>query len=63
QAQLIEAFEAGLSDSSEAERGFVRCILDAFAQGSQAEVEDLMFGESPQALEEVFEVCSSRSSA
>lgn len=63
QAKLIESFEAGLLDSGEIERGFARCILGAFEQGSQAEVEDLMFGESPQALEEVFEVCAARQSA
>jgi hypothetical protein len=64
QAKLVEVFEEGLlEDASEIDRGFARCIIDAFEQGSQAEVEDLVFGESPEALEEVFEVCSSRPSA
>lgn len=64
QAKLIEAFEAGLlEDPNEIERGFANCIIDSFEQGSQAEVEELMFGESPQALEEVFEACASRTSA
>jgi hypothetical protein len=38
-------------------------VIEAFKQGSQSEVEDLLFGQSPQALEEVFESCSSNRSA
>lgn len=64
QAKLIGVLEEGLSEpGSEVDAKFGNCIIDAFKQGSQAEVEELVFGKSPQALEEVFEACSSRSGA
>jgi hypothetical protein len=64
QAKLIEVLDEGLSEpGSEIDPKFASCVLEAFKQGSQAEVEELLFGKSPQALEEVFEACSSRSGA
>jgi len=64
QAKLIGVLEEGLTEpGSEVDPKFGRCIIEAFKQGSQAEVEELVFGKSPQALEEVFEACSSRPGA
>jgi hypothetical protein len=64
QAKLVEVLEGGLTEpSSEVDPKFAGCIIDAFKQGSQAEVEDLLFGGSSGALEEVFEVCASNPSA
>jgi hypothetical protein len=64
QAKLIEVLEEGLAEpGSEVDPKFGGCIIEAFKQGSQAEVEELVFGKSPQALEEVFEACSSRPGA
>ena len=63
-AKLIEVLEEGLSEpGSEVDPKLGGCIVEAFKQGSQAEVEELVFGKSPQALEEVFEACSSRPGA
>jgi hypothetical protein len=63
-AKLVGVLEAGLAEpSSEADPKFARCVIEAFKQGSQAEVEELLFGDSPGALEEVFEACSSRPAA
>lgn len=64
QAKLVEVLEEGLSESgSEVDPKFAGCVIDAFKQGSQKEVEELLFGTSPGALEEVFEACSSKPSA
>ena len=64
QAKLIEVLEEGLSEpGSEVDAKFGGCIIEAFKQGSQAEVEELVFGKTPQALEEVFEACSSSQGA
>jgi hypothetical protein len=64
QAKLVEVLEAGLSEpSSEVDPAFAGCVVDAFEQGSQAEVEDLLFGGSSGTLEEVFEACASNPSA
>jgi hypothetical protein len=61
QAKLIEVLEEGLSEpGSEVDPKFASCVIEAFEQGSQAQVEELIFGKSRQALEEVFEACSSR---
>jgi hypothetical protein len=64
QGKLVEGLEASLSEaSSEVDPKFAGCVIEAFKQGSQSEVEELLFGNSPKALEEVFEACSSRSGA
>lgn len=60
-AKLVEVLEEGLAEpSSEVDHKFGSCVIEAFQQDSQAEVEELVFGDSPQALEELFEACSSR---
>lgn len=60
QGNLVEGLEAVLlKDPSEVNLGFAHCVIDAFKQGSQPEVEDLLFGGG---LEEAFEACSSRRS-
>jgi hypothetical protein len=64
QAKLVEGLETSLSEaSSEVDPKFASCVIKAFKQGSQSEVEELLFGNSPKALEEVFEACSSNPSA
>lgn len=64
QGKLVEGLEASLSEaSSEVNPKFAGCVIEAFKQGSQPEVEELLFGNSPKALEEVFEACSSSPSA
>lgn len=64
QGKLVEGLETSLSEaSSEVDPKFAGCVIHAFKQGSQAEVEELVFGDSPKALEEVFEACSSSPSA
>jgi ABC-type glycerol-3-phosphate transport system substrate-binding protein len=64
QGKLVEGLEASLSEaSSEVDPKFASCVIEAFKQGSQSEVEELLFGNSPKALEEVFEACSSSPSA
>jgi len=63
-AKLVDVLEAGLSEpSAEVDPKFASCMVEGFRQGSQAEVEELLFGDSPQALEELFEACASRPSA
>jgi hypothetical protein len=62
--KLIEVLEDGFAEESrEIESGLADCFVEAFDQGSQAEVEELLFGDSPELLEEVFEACASRPSA
>jgi ABC-type glycerol-3-phosphate transport system substrate-binding protein len=64
QAKLVEGLETSLSEaSSEVDPKFASCVIEAFKQGSQSEVEELLFGNSPKALEEVFEACSSNPSS
>lgn len=64
---LVEGLEKELSDTDRSEAKFARCFVEAFKQASKqaskAEVEEMVFGKSPDALEEVFEACSSRPSA
>lgn len=62
-AHLVDGLEKELSDTDKSEAKFASCFVEAFKQASEAEVEELVFGKSPQALEEVFEVCSSSSGA
>jgi hypothetical protein len=57
QDELVEGLEANLlQNRSEVNPRFANCLIEAFKQGSQAEVEDLLFGGG---LEEAFEACSS----
>jgi hypothetical protein len=64
QAKLAEVLEGGLLEpSSEVDPKFVDCLVEAFRQGSQAEVEEFLFSNSPGSLEEAFEACASRPSA
>jgi hypothetical protein len=62
-AHLVQGLEKELSDTDKSEAKFASCFVEAFKQASEAEVEELIFGKSPQALEEVFEACSSSPSA
>lgn len=63
-AKLIEVLEDGFDErSSEIESKLADCLVEAFDQGSQAEVEELLFGDSPELLKEVFEACTSRPAA
>lgn len=62
-AHLVEGLETQLSDASGDEAKFASCFVEVFKQASEAEVEELIFGKSPQALEETFETCSTRPSA
>ena len=64
QGKLVEGLEASLSEaSSEVPPKFAGCVIAAFKRGSQSEVEELLFGNSPKVLEEVLEACSSNPSA
>jgi hypothetical protein len=63
QTHLVDGLERELSDTDKSEAKFASCFVEAFRQASEAEVEELAFGKSPQALEEVFEACSSSSGA
>lgn len=62
-AHLVEGLEKELSDTDKSEAKFASCFVEAFKQASEDEVEELIFGKSPQALEEVFELCSSSAGA
>jgi hypothetical protein len=58
QGHLVETLEGELSKpSSEANPKIAGCFIEAFEEGSQAEVEDLLFGGSPKPLEAVLEAC------
>jgi hypothetical protein len=64
QAALVEALEGQFEESSdEIDSKLAACFVDAFKQGSQEEVEELLFKGPVDALEELFETCSSRASA
>jgi hypothetical protein len=59
-AKLVEVLEEGLAEpSSEVDRKFAGCVIEAFKQDAQGEVEELVFGDSSKALEALFETCSS----
>jgi hypothetical protein len=62
-AHLVQGLEEELADTDESEAKFASCFVEAFKRASEDEVEELIFGKSPQALEEVFEGCSSNPSA
>ncbi len=63
QPRLVDGLEAALSGSDETDPKLVSCFVEAFEQASTAEVEELMFGDSPKALEELFETCASSAGA
>jgi pectin methylesterase-like acyl-CoA thioesterase len=60
---LVQGLEKELADTDKSEAEFASCFVEAFKQASESEVEELIFGKSPRALEEVFEGCSSSPSA
>lgn len=63
QEHLVEGLETQLSESNETNSKLASCFVEAFKQASTSEVEELMFGKSAQALEELFETCASSPSA
>ena len=63
QEHLVEGLERELSKSDEADTKLASCFVEAFKRASASEVEELMFGKSPRALEELFETCASNASA
>jgi hypothetical protein len=63
QAKLVKALEDGFSEnSSEVDPKLAACLTEAFAQGSQKEVEELLFKGPADALEELLEACASSAS-
>ena len=64
QEKLVEYLEGQFKEhSSEIPAQLASCFINAFKKGSQKEVEELVFGNSSNALEEVAETCESGSSA
>jgi hypothetical protein len=64
QAKLVEYLEGQFKKhSGELPAKLATCFIDAFKEGSQKEVEELVFGGSSEALEEVAEECESSPSA
>ncbi len=64
QGKLVEGLEERLSkQSSGVDPKFAACAIEAFKEGSQAEVEGLFFGSASGALEELFQACASNPSA
>jgi hypothetical protein len=64
QTKLVEYLEGQFKEhSSEIPAKLAACFIDAFKNGSQAEVEELVFGGGSKALEEVAETCESSPSA
>jgi hypothetical protein len=64
QAKLVGALEGQFEENSdEVDPKLAACFIEAFKQGSQEEVEELLFKGPDDALEELFEACSSRPSA
>jgi hypothetical protein len=60
----VAALEDLFAESSdEIDSKLAACFVEAFKQGSQEEVEELLFKGPVDALEELFETCSSRASA
>lgn len=63
-AKLVEYLEGQFKEhSSEIPTHLATCFIEAFKEGSQEEVEELVFGGSSKALEEVAEACESSPSA
>lgn len=64
QAKLVEYLEGQFKEhSSEVPAHLAACFIEAFKEGSQKEVEELVFGGSSKAQEEVAEACESGPSA
>lgn len=64
QDKLVAALEEQFEENSdEIDAELAACFIEAFKQGSQEEVEELLFKGPLDALEELFETCSSRASA
>jgi hypothetical protein len=64
QDKLVGALEDQFAEnSSEIDPKLAACFIEAFKQGSEEEVEELLFKGPVDALEELFETCSSRASA
>jgi len=60
QGHLAEVFEEEFEKSAnELSPKLTSCFIEAFAEGSQAEVEELLLSGSSKALEEVAEACQS----
>src|SRR5262249_6028276 len=60
QAKLVEYLEGQFKEhSSEIPAQLASCFIEAFKEGSQEEVEELVFGSGSKALEEVAEACES----
>lgn len=63
-AKLVEYLEGQFKEhSGEIPAQLAACFINAFKEGSQEEVEELVFGGGSKALEEVAEACESSSSA
>ena len=63
-AELVEYLEGQFKEhSSEIPAQLATCFINAFKEGSQEEVEGLVFGGGSKALEEVAEACESSPSA
>ncbi len=64
QAKLVEALEDQFAENAdEIDPKLAACFTEAFKQGSQEEVEELLFKGPVDTLEELFKTCSSRASA
>jgi hypothetical protein len=64
QTKLVGALEDQFAESSdEVDPKLAACFVEAFEQGSEEEVEELLFKGPVDALEELLEACSSRASA
>jgi hypothetical protein len=64
QAKLVEFLEGQFKEhSSEIPAPLATCFIEAFKEGSQEEVEELVFGGGSKALEGVAEACQSGPSA
>lgn len=57
-AKLVEYVEAEFTSSASGlSPKLAGCFIEAFQEGSQAEIEGLLLGRSPEAFEEVAEAC------
>jgi ABC-type glycerol-3-phosphate transport system substrate-binding protein len=57
-AKLVEYFEEEFSKSSnELSPKLAGCFIEAFQEGSQAEIEELLLGSSAKGFEEIAETC------
>jgi hypothetical protein len=59
QAKLVESFEEELSKASnEVNPKFAACFIEAFEEGDQGQIEEMLFGGNEKAFEEIAENCS-----